>query len=238
MSAVPHRAGPDPQRTTGYGDDPDQVVEWWTGGATGRPTVALVHGGYWRPRFDRTHLRPAAEALHALGFPVASLEYRRTPGDPHASASDVVAGLRAVAAGAGPAGVIAVGHSAGGHLALLAAVTEPGLVRTTVALAPVADVGLCDRLGLGESAAQEYLGGPASAHPDLDPALLPAPAGPVTILHGDRDDRVPFEVSESYVRQRPGPRLVGLPGADHFAPVDPWSGAWADVVAELRRVTG
>lgn len=238
MTSVLDRPAPGPERTIGYGDAPDQVLELWPGGAPGRPLVALVHGGFWRPAIDRTHLRPMATALHVLGWPVASLEYRRTPGDPEASASDVLAGLRAAGAEAGPEGVVTVGHSAGGHLVLLAAVRAPDSARATVALAPVADLGLADRLELGDGATRAYLGGPASEHPGLDPALLPAPTGPVTIVHGDRDDRVPLQVSASYLRQRPGPRLVGVPRADHFAVVDPWVQAWATVPAEIRRAGG
>lgn len=235
MTSVLDRPAPGPARTIGYGDDPDQVLELWPGGAPGRPLVALVHGGFWRPTFDRTHLRPMAAALHVLGWPVASLEYRRIPGDPQASASDVLAGLRAAGAEAGPDGVVAVGHSAGGHLLLHAAVRAPAGARATVALAPVADLELADRLDLGDGATRAYLGGPASEHPGLDPARLPAPAGPVTIVHGDRDDRVPPAISASYLRQRPGPRLVEVPGADHFAVVDPWTEAWTTVRAEIRR---
>ena len=236
--SVLSRPAPEPERTVPYGDDPDQVLELWPGGAPGRPMVALVHGGFWRPAFDRTHLRPMASALHAQGWPVASLEYRRVPGSPEPTVSDVADGLRAASTQAGPGGVVAVGHSAGGHLALLVAATLPGTVRGIVALAPVADVGLADRLELGGGAVREYLGGPASEHTWLDPALLAAPTVPVTIVHGDRDDRVPLEISASYVRQRPGPRLVSVPGADHFAVVDPWSDAWARVVAEIRAVAG
>ena len=234
MTSVLDRPAPGPERTIGYGDAPDQVLELWPGGAPGRPLVALVHGGFWRPAIDRTHLRPMATALHVLGWPVASLEYRRTPGDPEASASDVLDGLRAAGAEAGPEGVVTVGHSAGGHLVLYAAVTEPELVRGTVALAPVADLALAERKGLGDGAVRDFLGGPAAGHAELDPVLLATPPGPVTIVHGDADDRVPAGNSASYVERHPSTRFVELSGVDHFGVVDPLSPAWESVVTEIH----
>lgn len=228
------RPAPEPDRTVAYGDDPDQVLDMWPGGEPGRPTVVIVHGGFWRPRFDRVHARPMATALHDAGWPVCSLEYRRIPGDPEAAVADVVAGLRAAGEHAGEDGLVTVGHSAGGHLVLLQAATRPDTVRGTVALAPVADLVLSERRELGGGAVGEYLGGPAAARPHLDPVRVPAPPGPVTIVHGDRDDRVPLEISESYVRTHPGARFVAVPGADHFALIDPLSPAWPTVVEEIR----
>jgi acetyl esterase/lipase len=232
--SVLSRPAPEPDRTESYGDDPDQVMDLWPGGEPGRPTVVIVHGGFWRPAFDRVHARPMATALHDAGWPVVSLEYRRIPGDPEATVADVDAGIRA-AGGLGD-GVVTVGHSAGGHLVLLQAATHPETVRGTVALAPVADLALSERRDLGGGAVDAFLGGPASRFEHLDPTLLPAPDGPVAIVHGDRDDRVPLEISESYVRARPGPRLVTVRGADHFALIDPLSQAWAVVVDEIRSI--
>lgn len=229
--SVLSRPAPEPPRTVAVGDDPDQVMDLWPDGGPGRPLVVLVHGGFWRPRFDRMHLRPMAAALNALGLPVASLEYRRVPGDPDATVADVLAGLRAARAVAGP--VVAVGHSAGGHLVLHAAAVEPSLVRATVPLAPVADLALADAENLGEGAVRAYLGGPAAGRTDLDPAAGPPPPGPVTIVHGDTDDRVPPAVSRSYAGRHPSVRLVELPGCDHFAVVDPLSAAWETVTREI-----
>ncbi|TCK27879.1 alpha/beta hydrolase family protein [Pseudonocardia endophytica] len=232
--SVLSRPAPEPDRRESYGSDPDQVMDMWPGGEPGRPTVVIVHGGFWRPAFDRVHARPMATALHEAGWPVISLEYRRIPGDPEASVADVDAGIRA--AGGHGDGVVTVGHSAGGHLVLLQAATHPESVRGTVALAPVADLALGERRDLGGGAVAAYLGGPASGSEHLDPARLPAPDGPVAIVHGDRDDRVPLEISESYVLARPGPRLVAVPGADHFAVIDPLSGAWPAVVEQIRSI--
>ena len=65
--------------------DPEQVADVYapTADRPGRPW-SLVHGGFWRPDYDRTHLRPLAAALADVGYLVVSLEYRRSPGQPDA----------------------------------------------------------------------------------------------------------------------------------------------------------
>jgi pimeloyl-ACP methyl ester carboxylesterase len=56
----------------------------------------------------------------------------------------------------------------------------------------------------------------------------------VTIVHGELDDVVPVEISRSYVAHHPDTRLVELPGAAHFAVIDPLSTGWKTVVTELK----
>ena len=49
--------------TLRYGTHPDQVVDLTFPGATARPPlVVLLHGGFWRAAYDRTHLRVVADA--------------------------------------------------------------------------------------------------------------------------------------------------------------------------------
>src|SRR5689334_1945295 len=187
------RPAPGPDEVRRYGDGADQLVEVFRGdaGAPERPLLVLIHGGFWRPGYDRIHLRPLAGALRGAGRTVVSVEYRREPGDPDASTADVRAALVVAAAvAAGP--VVVVGHSAGGHLALWAAATAPapGLVGT-VALAPVADLGAADRAALGDGAVRDFLGGSPDSRPDLDPVRLDAPGTPVLIVHGEWDAIVP-----------------------------------------------
>ena len=127
-------------------------------------TVALVHGGFWRERYDRAHLAPLAEALTRDGFHVANLEYPRTgmPGGGWpGTAAAVLARLGSVHEDTDlPDSVVAVGHSAGGHLVLWAASRERApWLRGVVALAPVADLLEADRLHLGDDAARALLGG-------------------------------------------------------------------------------
>jgi acetyl esterase/lipase len=78
-SALGHPWVP-PDAVAVYGGHRDQVVDFYRPRRdTGRPAplVALLHGGAWRAAHDRGHLSPLAAHLAALGYAVASLEYRR-----------------------------------------------------------------------------------------------------------------------------------------------------------------
>src|SRR5581483_11524164 len=89
------------------------------------PLAILVHGGFWRARYDLEHLGHLAAALTAEGIATWSIEYRRIgdkgggrPGMFH----DVAAGadharVLAPVYGLDLNRVITLGHSAGGHLA-------------------------------------------------------------------------------------------------------------------------
>jgi pimeloyl-ACP methyl ester carboxylesterase len=169
---------------------------------------------------------------------VASIDYRREPGNPDSTATDVRDALDRL-----PdlmdlqAGFVLAGHSAGGQLALWAAATfNPIRLRGVVALAPVADLLLADQLELDKTAVQDFLGG--GVRNDLDPTHLPAPIMPVTIVHGTADARVPIAVSESYVTAHPTARLVPVEGAGHYDLIDPQTGAWHHVTAEITRFAG
>lgn len=202
------------------------------------PLIVLIHGGFWRPAYDRVHVRATTEALADEGFTVAAPEYRRIPGEPDLLVSDVAVALRelpGLLAGRHDGRVIVMGHSAGGHLALWQAVVAPppGLV-LTVALGAVGDLVLAEREDLGDGAVRAFLGGPAADRPDLDPAQLPSPATPVTLVHGLDDPIVPVGQARAYADVTPEAELVELYDAGHFAVIDPWSDVWADVVTAVR----
>ena len=225
-----HARSPDDVWT--YGDGPDEVVDIYrrSAGGPGAASVALLHGGFWRPEYDRTHLRPMAEALAESGRTTALVEYPRCPGDPDASVDAVSRALGWLGAVLG-APLVVIGHSAGGHLALLAARSSPA-VGAVLALGAVADLPLAESLGLDDGAVRDFLGRPAADRPDLDPSALGEPGKPVTLLHGADDSLVPLSLSESYCT-RALARLVVLDGVGHFEPLDPPSPACAAVIGEL-----
>jgi acetyl esterase/lipase len=231
--SVLEREAPAPDETWAYGTGPDEIADVYrppSGAPEGTP-VLLVHGGFWRPDYDRSHLRPMAAALAAAGHVTVLIEYPRRPGKPDATV-DAVRQALALVGEVVEAPVVVVGHSAGGHLALLAAQPRGTNARAVLALAPVADLAMADRLGLDDGAVRDFLGRPAVDCPDLDPTALPRPAIPVTLLHGADDTLVPLELSESYFSTGPSD-LVVLDGIGHYEPIDPLSGAWPAVIAEL-----
>lgn len=234
------RSAPGPDLELRYGDLPESVVDVRFGGvgAADRPLVVVVHGGFWRPAYDRVHVRPLADALAAAGFTTAAIEYRRVPGRPDDTVDDVVGALRRLAGapeltGRSDGHLVLAGHSAGGHLVLLVAADPrcPAL-GGVVALAPVADLGLGEELALDGDAVRSFLGQPASGRPDLDPVRRPAPGTAVTIVHGADDAVVPIDLGQAYVSAHPAARLLEVEGG-HFAVIDPRSSAWPVVVDAL-----
>jgi acetyl esterase/lipase len=251
VTDVLERPAPPPDLTLSYGPLPEHVIDVRLPGGTGpAPLVVLFHGGFWRPRFDRTHLRPMAHALAACGYVVAVPEYRRAGMGPDWTAtfddialvSDQVAAL--VAEHADVTRITWAGHSAGGHLALWAAARPFMAVSSgwrgactadqVVSLAGCNSLRLCADWNLGDGAAQNLLGGSPDSVPDryatADPATLTPPSIPVTLVHGTADDRVPVGMS----RRFPIGRLVEIPDAGHFDLIDPHSPAWPHVLSALR----
>jgi acetyl esterase/lipase len=236
------RAAAAPDLTVGYAPAAEQIADIRHGGAGAerQPLVVLVHGGFWRPAYDRSHAGPMSVALAHAGWTVATIEYRRVPGKPDLTLQDVG---RAVEALPGlveqhNGKVVLIGHSAGGHLVLwTSAAAAEEHITGALALAPAADLELAAERDLGEGAVNAFLGVDVRARPDVDPRLLPTPRAAVTIVHGARDDIVPLELSRSYVAAHPDTRLVELPDAGHFAVIDPLSPAWQTVIAELTRLS-
>jgi acetyl esterase/lipase len=226
----------------------------------------VLHGGYYRARYDLGYIGHLAAALAAEGIATWSVEYRRLgqPGGGWPSTFlDVGAGLDALRQLAANHAldltrVITLGHSAGGHLALWAAgrdrlatsaelgATEPLPVGGVVALAPVADLERASELGLSNGVVDQLMGGPPAAVPErykLASPLRRLPLGiPQVVLHGTADAHVPFELSERYVAAARAAgdlaALVALPGIDHFDPIDPRTPSFGATRSAARRLLG
>lgn len=249
MTDVLNRAAPPPDLTLPYGPRPEHVIDLRLPLRLPAPLIVLLHGGFWRPAFDRTHLGPMGDALATAGYLVAVPEYRRAgmakegwagTFNDIALAFDQIAGI-AEPHGADISQITWAGHSAGGHLVLWAA-ARPGLppesrwrgpchATHVVSLAGCNSLRLCAEWNLGGGAARKLMGGMPTEVPEryalADPAALPPPPVPVTLVHGTADDRVPVSMSQTF---KVG-RLIEIPGAGHFDLIDPESGAWPQVLA-------
>lgn len=224
-----------------YGADPDQVAEIWQADARA-PLLFVVHGGFWKQEYDRAHCRGLAAALATLGPTVVLLEYRRVGGGAGGwptTFDDVRTGIRRIVQHHPAASRrIVLGHSAGGHLALWVAATEPiPLVDAVVGLAPIADLTAMARsFGpsdvSGDNPVHDLLGGTPDGHPDrydlADPSLLPTPRAEVHLLHGIADTVVPIEQSLHYSSRHAGTQVSELRCA-HFELIDPRSDAFGSV---------
>lgn len=229
-----------PGRVESYGPHPDQVVEWYAAATSSdQGPVVVVHGGFFRPSFDRTHARPMAAALaERLDAPVVLMEYRRVPGQPEAAVADVDA-VSDLMEALSEEPAVWVGHSAGGTLALHRAFDQIRPAVPTVALAPVGDLRAAVGDRLGEGAVVDWLGARTAAKPSryarIDPARLasdlPERWDRVVCVHGGDDATVPVEQSEAV-----GVPVRLVPGAHHYDVIDPESAAWSEVVAAIEGV--
>lgn len=265
-ATTPDRAEgvPTPLRIS-YGGDGSQLGELHLPAGTDPvPVVVVVHGGYWRAVYGFDLGTPLAADLANHGVAAWNVEYRRVGGGGGwpATFTDVAAAVDALA---GPvqeaaggrldlADVRAVGHSAGGHLAVWAAgrpllpAGAPGadpVVRLTrvVSQAGVLDLVTASAEGLSDGASDELLDGSAGARPEryaLAAPLARLPIGlAVTCVHGDADVDVPISQSETYVSAATAAgdpaTLLRLPGVDHLALIDPSARAWAACREALLR---
>jgi acetyl esterase/lipase len=216
------------------------------------PVAVVLHGGFWRELRTRELTDDLARDLARRGWAAWNVEYRRvgelSGGGHPVTFEDVAAAIDALADLGAPldlARVVAIGHSAGGHLALLAAGRAAPRVPLAgaVAQAGVTDLSAADRLGLGEGAAAEYMAGHAADRPDRYAEASPierVPLGvPQLLVHGDADERVPVAQSTAYAEAARAAgddvELVVRAGEDHFVHIDPAAGAWADVLRWLER---
>jgi hypothetical protein len=83
-----------------YGADPAQFGELWLPSQPSRGTVVIIHGGFWRARYDLSLGSPLAADLAARGYTAWNLEYRRAGagGGWPATFADVAAGIDLLAA--------------------------------------------------------------------------------------------------------------------------------------------
>jgi acetyl esterase/lipase len=237
-----------------YGDDPSQFAELSLPSGTPKGTVVVIHGGFWRAAYDLSLGRPLAESLVDHGWAAWNIEYRRVGsgaggggGDPQ-TLDDVAAAIDALADQDAPRDkVIALGHSAGGHLATWAASRGrfdqwPVQVELTavVSQAGVLDLWTAYADDLGGGAVQAFLGHPPGpADLPVDPLHQVPLDIPVHCVHAVGDDTVPIAQSRTYVRaasQAGAHAALTEVEGDHFTVIDPQSGAWRQTLAILERL--
>jgi len=229
-------------RRLAYGEDPSQFAELSLPSGTPRGVVVVIHGGFWKAAYDLSLGRPLAASLAERGWAAWNLEYRRVGngGGAPTTLDDVAAGIDALAdvPGLDTSTVVALGHSAGGHLATWAAsrgrfAQWPARVPVThvIAQAGVLDLGSAYDEGLGGGAVEAFLGHPPGAGDAPADPLQQVPVHvPVWCVHGTADDIVPVGQSRGYVAAATaaGARAELVEGdGDHFVVIDPDSDAWA-----------
>ncbi len=231
------RPAPDPDEVLSSGPGPTGVVDVYAPSGAERGVLILLHGGFWRAAYDRVHLRTLAAALAADGWRTALPEYRRV-GDPGGgmpgTLADIEEILRVVPGllGATPAETVVAGHSAGGHLAVLAASRAEVPPARVVSLAGVLDIRAAHDARLSRGAVGALLGTPDPRGSDIaaiDPMQRPLPSCTLALVHGTMDAEVPLAYAERFAARDPRIRLDVVEGADHYDLIDPLSDAYPRV---------
>ena len=265
LKARPHTAKPDARLR--YGDQASQIVDLWLPAGPGpHPVVIMLHGGCWIESVASLNLQDFVAAdLRAHGVAVWNVEYRRlgeAGGGYPGTFQDVATAVDLLGKDAAKYHlkldhVVAVGHSAGGHLGLWAAArrnlakssplwsAHPQRIDAVVAIGELGDLHDDPPVvagGCGGDTVAKLVGPPTAQHPDVyadtSPDLLePSPAREI-LIHGAADTTIsPPRAGEDYrasAERRGGkPELIVIPGANHFDLITPETDAWAKVRAVI-----
>ncbi|MFS0773955.1 alpha/beta hydrolase [Sphingomonas sp. 1P08PE] len=250
------RPRPAPTRTIAYGDDALQVVDLWLpDGAGPHPVAIMVHGGCWQTDIaDRTLMNWIADDLRRHGVAVWNIEYRgvdRAGGGYPGTFRDVAAAADRLRTDASALGLdlrrtVAVGHSAGGHLALWLAArprlpaasplrtADPLPIARAIVLGGLPDLAATEASpdnGCGTAVVARLTGDRPDRFADTSiPPLLPL--GVRQDLVNGREDRIiPYRLATDYVARATaaGDRatLHTVPATGHVELIAPDTAAWA-----------
>lgn len=258
------RVGAD--RIVAYGPHPAQVAELFLpkSGRGPFPVVVLIHGGCFLAEYQGLPQTSGMAAdLAARGFAVWNLEYRKL-GEPGAgfpgTFQDVAEGLDRLMAEAPKARldlnrVVAVGHSAGGHLALWAAGranlpresvlwrARPLRLNSVLSLGGIGDLAAHGGVFAGACGPTLAQVAPPDTYAQTSPIALSPLQARVTMIHGEFDHVMPPQTGREFalaLRAAGGMgEAVEIKGAGHFDPVMPSTAAWREVVVPaVERAAG
>ncbi|MFQ5719650.1 MAG: alpha/beta hydrolase [Acidobacteriota bacterium] len=249
-----------------YGDGPLQFGDLRLPPGPGpHPVAVFIHGGCWLAEYDITHSSKLTAALARHGIATWSLEYRRVGDDGGGwpgTFQDIGRGADHLRSIAGEyhldlARVIAMGHSAGGHLALWLAArshlpadspiaaADPLPVRGVLALAPAADLEVLHEKKVCGDVIDKLMGGSPEQVPDRyrwgGPMHL-APAGvPQIVIIGAHDEAwgpSGLRYFRTAAERGDQIRKIDAPGSGHFEMIDPDSTTWPLVLGAARQLLG
>ena len=259
------RPRPEPDATVHYGEAALQVVDVWLPKDQGpHPVVLMVHGGCWQSEIaDRRIMGWIADDLRKRGIAVWNIDYRgvdREGGGYPGTFLDAAAAADALRAHAAEYKLdihrlVALGHSAGGHLALWLAArprlpkdsplrtAHPLPIRHVISLGGLPDLEEAARppgSGCGTEVIAEISGGGRWAETSV-PRLAPFGASQV-LVNGLQDRIIPTAYAEGYARQMRAKgdtievRMIDRTG--HVELIAPESAAWAAAVEAIEAALG
>lgn len=262
------RPRPQSDMTVEYGRDQMHKVDVWlpggrTDAARPHPVVLMVHGGCWQTSIaDRRLMDWIAADLRAAGVAVWNIDYRgvdRPGGGYPGTFEDVSRATESMKTYAKRLNldlgrVVAVGHSAGGHLALWLAgrpklpQSSPLRVADPLPIAHVVSLGGLPDLeataaspdnGCGTEVVAKLTGG-RFADTSV-PRLLPLGV-PQDLVNGREDRIIPFRLATGYRDQAAmaGDRVAlhTVPRTGHVELIAPETAAWAQAKRLILKALG
>jgi acetyl esterase/lipase len=257
---------PEPDHRLSYGDHPLQFGELRLPDGPGlSPVVIVIHGGCWSADYDLGYISALAEAITESGAATWSIEYRRVGDDgggwpgTFQDVADAADHLHEIAVkyNLDLDRVGAVGHSAGGHLALWLAGREwldgddplrgdvPVSLNGVVALAGIADLeAYVSEEGCG-SFVSGLVGGDSAEYSERLQRASPVNLVPfgidVAMVIGDLDDIVPAsQANEFAVAAREmgdEVEVIAIPNTGHFELIDPVKPAFGIIRVKAMQAT-
>ncbi len=201
------------------------------------PVAMFIHGGYWQA-LDRSFVSHCARGLLAQGVAVAMPSYDLCPG---VALRAIVEQMREAAGllhRRGAERLLAMGHSAGGHLTAMLMATDwarrgmpAGFVARGVAISgvfelwPLRGTSVGRGLHLDEAEAQA-----------LSPALLPRPAGAEIHAVVGEAESGEFRRQTRDFAAHWGGAAEELAGLDHFTVIEPLADPGSALVERAARL--
>jgi len=216
-----------------YGPGERQALDlFWPGPSRDAPLAVFVHGGYWQ-MLDRTVFSHLAQGLLAHGVAVALPSYDLCPTVTLAVMVEQVRNAAAFLALRHERPMLAIGHSAGGHLAAMLLATDwvftRGLKRGTVKAAlPIS--GLFDLPPLTHTTVNNALGLNEAEARRLSPLFLPPPNLPIHAVVGSTEG-VEYTRQSRSIAEAWGGTWEAAEGANHFTVVEPLADPRSTLVA-------
>ena len=230
--------------TISYGEDSSQFGSLWLPEGNNSGTVIFIHGGCWVNEYDIEHTQAFATGLASAGYAVWSVVYRRTGelgGGCPDTVMDVISGINKLSHlgkfDLNMERLVLMGHSAGGHLAVLAGARsdllelKPSLV---LGLAAITDVETYVRgTNSCQKSALAFMGGGPDELSDIYKEVQPAnhKVDPNTVLlYGAVDQIVP--AAQALL---PGARPLRHDSAGHFDWIHPGTDAFRTILLMLSK---
>lgn len=252
---------PEPGEVISYGSEPRQFGELRLPDGEGPFGVAvIVHGGCWLAAYDQSYMGTLAEAVTDLGWATWTIAYRRV-GEPGGGWPNTFLDVAAAVdflpelARRYPLDVdrvVAIGHSAGGQLALWLAARpqlaessplfspDPHPIDGVVALAAAADLEyLSEQQTCGDAATLLMEGTPIEwprRYAEGSTMRLVPLGVPQILVNGELDETWSVPAERYYIAAAAAGDMIDkrvVPGAGHFELVHPQAAQWPLVRAAM-----